>query len=149
MCLRDGFLFLLNGNSPGFSSVTVKSVPTVAVWARWTKWTTSWRPSSIRRRIRLSIFASEFILTAATYASHSFMPFIVIEIHFNGIFCVLEVQYLHDFRTNETLESELRDLQIGYTSLLQSCYKYKLDGALEGDRYAEFPIKDKVNLIYA
>ncbi|KAL5104746.1 TBC1 domain family member 2B [Taenia crassiceps] len=49
----------------------------------------------------------------------------------------------HLRKANETLESELHDLQVGYASLLQSCYKYKLDGALEGDRYAEFPINEK------
>ncbi|VDM35092.1 unnamed protein product [Hydatigera taeniaeformis] len=51
-------------------------------------------------------------------------------------------------KKNEGLESELHDLQIGYVSLLQGCYKYKLDEALEGGKYASMPInaehKDRV-----
>ncbi|KAH9279210.1 TBC1 domain family member 2B [Echinococcus granulosus] len=46
-------------------------------------------------------------------------------------------------KVNEEMESELHDLRIGYASLLQSCYKYKLGGALESDRYADLPISDK------
>ncbi|KAM7536720.1 hypothetical protein Aperf_G00000080799 [Anoplocephala perfoliata] len=46
-------------------------------------------------------------------------------------------------KLNETLASELQDLQIGYASLLQSCYSYKLDGSMGNGEKPDLRIDSK------
>ncbi|VUZ43985.1 unnamed protein product [Hymenolepis diminuta] len=49
----------------------------------------------------------------------------------------------HLRKLNESMDSELHDLRIGYTSLLQSCYVYKLDGSMENGQNPEFHISPR------
>lgn len=44
------------------------------------------------------------------------------------------------------MENELHDLRIGYASLLQSCYSYKLDGSMGNGQNLDLRISSKVRM---